>query len=74
MADGQVPVGVLNSKDGDCPVDFATALDVSALQDMHNEFRERISAGMEKLATDQGKGGLPTGPAANPRPVAEGQA
>jgi hypothetical protein len=41
---------------------------------MHNEFREQISAGMEKLAGNQGKGGLPTGPAANPRQVAEGQA
>jgi hypothetical protein len=73
-ADGQVPVSVLNSKDGDCPVDLATALDVSALQDMHNEFREQISAGMEKLASNQGKAGLPAGPAADPRQVAEGQA
>jgi hypothetical protein len=73
-ADGQVPVSVLNSKDGDCPVDFAAALDVSALQDMHNDFREQISAGMEKLASNQGKAGLPTGPAADPRQVAEGQA
>lgn len=61
-SDGQTctaPVSVLNSKDGDCAVDFATALDVSALQDMHNEFREQISAGMEKLASNQGKAGQP---------------
>jgi hypothetical protein len=69
-----VPVSVLNSKDGDCPVDLATALDVSALQDTHNEFREQISAGMEKLARNQGKAGLPAGPAPDPRQVAEGQA
>jgi hypothetical protein len=73
-ADGQVPVSVMTSKEGDCPVDFASALDVNVLQDMHNEFRQQISAGLEKLASDQGKGGLPAGPAANPRQVAEGQA
>jgi hypothetical protein len=72
--DGKVPVSVLNSKEGDCEVDFATAIDVSVLQDMHNQFREQIAAGMEKLASNQGKGGLPGGPAANPRQVAEGQA
>ena len=73
-ADGQVPVGVLDSKEGDCPVDFASALDVNVLQDMLNDFRAQISAGLEKLAGNQGKGGLPAGPAANPRQVAEGQA
>jgi hypothetical protein len=73
-ADGKVPINVMNSKEGDCPVDLATALDVSTLQDMHNQFREQISAGMEKLASNQGKGGLPAGPAAHPRQVVEGQA
>jgi hypothetical protein len=74
VTDGKVQVTVLNSKEGDCPVDFATTLDVGALQDMHNQFREQISAGMEKLASNQGKGGLPSGPGANPRQVSEGQA
>ncbi|MGD0872302.1 MAG: hypothetical protein ABSB88_22350 [Bryobacteraceae bacterium] len=73
-ADGQVPVGVLTSKEGDCPVGFATALDVSVLQDMYNDFREQISAGMEKLASNQGQGGLPAGPAADPQQVPEGHA
>jgi hypothetical protein len=73
-ADGQVPVSVLDSKEGDCPVGFATALDVSALQDMYNDFRAQISAGLEKLAGSQGQGGLPAGPAADPQPVPEGQA
>ena len=72
--DGKIAVNVMNSKAGDCPVDFASVLDVSALQDMHNQFREQIAAGMEKLASNQGKGGLPAGPAASPRQAAEGQA
>ena len=73
-ADGQVPVGVLVSKDGDCPAGFVTALDLGVLQDMHNTFREQIEAGLVKLAGNEGKSGLPGGPAADPRPVAEGQA
>ena len=73
-ADGKVSVGVLNSKEGDCSVDTETTLDIATLQDMHNQFREQISAGMEKLASSQGKDGLPTGPAASARQVAEGQA
>jgi len=73
-ADGQVPIRVRSSKGGDCPADFATALDLSVLQDMYNAFREQIAAGMEKLAASQGQGGLPAGPAADPRQVAAGQA
>jgi hypothetical protein len=72
--DGQVPVSVMNSKPGDCPVDFATTLDLGVLQDMHNEFRQQIADGMQTLAGNQGKGGLPAGPAANARQVVEGQA
>ncbi len=71
--DGRVPVSVMNSKNGDCPVDFAATMDVGTLQDMHNQLREQIAAGMDKLASSQGKG-LPAGPAANPRDVADGQA
>ncbi len=72
--DGKIGVSVLSSKAGDCPVDLATAIDVSTLQDMHNDFREQISAGMAQLASNQGRGSLPAAPAANPRPVEEGQA
>jgi hypothetical protein len=73
-ADGQVPVGVLVSKDGDCPTGFASALDVGVLQDVQNDFREQIAAGLAKLASGAGRGGLPVSPAADPRQVAEGQA
>jgi len=73
-ADGQVPVNVLDSMEGDCPVGFATALDVGVLQDIYNDFRAQVSAGMEQLASDQGKGGLPASPAADPQQAPEGNA
>jgi hypothetical protein len=72
--DGQVPIRVMDTKIGDCPVGFATVLDVSLLQDMYNQFREQISAGLGKLASAQGRGGVPAGPAADPQQVADGQA
>ena len=70
----QIGVSVLSSKPGDCPVNSAAQVDVVELQEMHNQFREHIGAGMKQLAENQGKNGLPSAPAANPRPVAEGQA
>jgi hypothetical protein len=73
-SDGKVAVNVLSSKRGDCPADFATLLDVATLQDMQNQFREQINSGLGTLASNQGKGGLPSGPAADPRLNADGQA
>jgi hypothetical protein len=73
-AEGQLPVGVLVSKEGNCPAGFATALDLAVLQDMQNEFCQQISDGLAKLASNEGRGGLPAGPAADPQPAAEGQA
>jgi hypothetical protein len=40
---------------------------------MHNQFREQIDSGLKMLADNQAKG-LPNGPAAGARPVAEGTA
>jgi hypothetical protein len=73
-SDGRVAVNVMSSKAGDCPADFATQLDIATLQDMQNQFRAQIASGMESLANNQGRGGLPPGPAANPRRSADGQA
>jgi hypothetical protein len=71
---GKVGVNVLASKAGDCPANTSTDIDVTALQEMHNEFREKIDAGLGTLADNQGQGGLPSGPAAGARPVPEGTA
>jgi hypothetical protein len=72
--DGRIGVSVLSSKPGDCPVNAAADIEVAALQEMHNQFREQIDSGLKTLAENQGKGGLPSGPPPNPRTVAEGQA
>jgi len=71
--DGKLAVNVINSKVGDCPVDTASAIEVGALQDMHNQLREQMAAGLDNLAKDKGNG-LPSAPAGAPRQVAEGQA
>lgn len=73
-AQGKIAVTVLNSKEGDCPVDVTTNLDVATLQEMHNQFRAKVGSGLEQLANDQGKNGIPTGAAANPRLVVEAEA
>jgi hypothetical protein len=69
-----IGVSVLSSKPGDCPVNSTTEIEVATLQEMHNQFREHIDAGMKQLAENQGKKGLPPAPPASPRTVAEGQA
>jgi len=73
MPDGSVAVEVESSKPGECPRDSATAVQLADLQEMHNQFREQIDSGLKMLAENQAKG-LPNGPAAAPRPVAEGTA
>jgi len=70
----RIGVSVLSSKPGDCPVNSAAELEVVALQEMHNQFREQIDTGMKQLADNQGKNGFPPAPAASPRLVADGQA
>jgi hypothetical protein len=70
----RIGVSVLSSKPGDCPLNSAAELDIVALQEMHNQFREQIDSGMKQLADNQGKNGLPPAPSASPRLVAEGQA
>jgi hypothetical protein len=70
----RIGVSVLSSKPGDCPVNSATDIEVAALQEMHNQFREQVDTGMRQLAENQGKNGLPPAPPANPRQVPDGQA
>ena len=71
--DGKVAVTVLSSKAGNCAVNTRTTVDLATLQEMHNDFRRQIDAGLAVLAQNQGKGGLPAGPAANPSIARDGQ-
>jgi hypothetical protein len=61
-ADNKVSVSVLSSKKGDCPVDTTSDVEVTELQEMHNQFREKMDAGLKTLAENQGKNGLPEAP------------
>jgi len=69
-----VAVEVLNSKNGDCAVGTASRLKVDDLEEMHDNFREKVDDGLKSLSENQGKGGIPQGPAATLRTVPEGQA
>jgi hypothetical protein len=72
-ADGGVMVEVVSSKPGDCDADSGATVQLADLQEMHNQFREQLDSGLKMLADNQAKG-LPNGPAASARPVAEGTA
>jgi len=73
-ANNKLGVNVISSKSGDCPVDTQASIELVALQEMHNQFRQQIAAGMDTLASNQGRNGLPTGPAAGARPSPNGSA
>jgi hypothetical protein len=53
---------VASSKKGDCPVNTNSDVDVSELQEMHNQFREKLDTGLKALADNAGKDGLPKAP------------
>ena len=72
-ADGGVDVEVVSSKPGDCAADSRAAVQLADLQEMHNQFREQLDSGLKVVADNKAKG-LPNGPAAGARPVAEGTA
>lgn len=53
---------VASSKKGDCPVNTNSDVEVSELQEMHNQFREKLDTGLKALADNSGKDGLPNAP------------
>lgn len=67
-SDNAVAVKVLSSKGDDCSAGTTPRVLVTDLQDMHNDFREKLDTGMDTLA--KGGNGLPKAPdvtkAANP--------
>lgn len=69
--DGNVKVEVVSSKPGDCTSESDLQVKLADLQEMHNQFRENIDAGLKVMADNDGKG-LPKAPAADVRTVAEG--
>jgi hypothetical protein len=73
-ANSNINVLVTSSQSGDCTAGAQVPVGVQDLQDMHNEFAQKIDAGLQKLADNEGKGGIPTGPAAGQQKNADGQA
>jgi len=72
--DNTVAVNVVSSQKNSCGVDSSPRVQVVDLQEMHNHFREQLDSGLKTLADNQGKNGIPTGPAAGSRSNREGSA
>jgi hypothetical protein len=70
--DKAVKVKVLSAKSQDCAMGSFPRVQVTDLQDMHNDFREKISSGMDTLA--KGGNGLPKAPDATHKTNPDGQA
>jgi hypothetical protein len=73
-ANQNVKVLVTSSQKGDCATGTQISVSVQDLQDMHNDFHQKIDAGLQSLADDQGKKGMPASPAPGRRTVPEGTA
>ncbi len=73
-ANQNLKVLVASSQRNDCASGSQITVGVADLQEMHNAFRARISEGLGKLAENQGKNGLPAGPASGAQPNPAGQA
>src|SRR5208337_1013128 len=58
----KVRVSVSSSKGGDCGVGSTIMVDVNDLQEMQNQFAEKLDSGLQTLADNSGKGGLPRAP------------
>jgi hypothetical protein len=60
--DDKVQVVVVAGKQGDCARGSQPAVAVADLEDMNNQFREQLDAGLKQLAENSGKNGLPSAP------------
>jgi hypothetical protein len=58
----KIGVSVVSSKKGSCSVGTNSDVEISELQEMHNQFREKMDSGLKTLAENQGKNGLPKAP------------
>jgi len=72
-ANQTLKVVVTSSQRNDCVAGTHLVMVVSDLQDMHNDFRAKLSEGLGKLAENQGKNGIPAGPPPASKPNPNGQ-
>jgi hypothetical protein len=62
-----VQITVLNSFPGDCPNGTTVDMDLADFTEIRNRFHEDASSAVQYLAQNEGQGGLPNGPPANPQ-------
>jgi|HubBroStandDraft_6_1064221.scaffolds.fasta_scaffold05107_6 hypothetical protein len=72
-ANNTLSVEVVSSKKDDCAVGTASRMALDDLEEMHDSFRQKIDDGLKSLSENQGKGGIPNGPAATVHPLPEGE-
>jgi|HubBroStandDraft_6_1064221.scaffolds.fasta_scaffold12980_2 hypothetical protein len=60
--DGMVNATVKSSKKDECAIGATVAVDAGDLQEMHNQLRIQMDAGLKELAEKQGKNGIPSAP------------
>jgi hypothetical protein len=60
--DNMVDATVKSSKKDECAVGATVGIDTGDLQEMHNQLRIQMDAGLKELADKQGKDGLPAAP------------
>src|SRR6266852_8505290 len=60
--DHMVDATVKSSKKDDCAVGVSVGIDTGDLQEMHNQLRIQMDAGLKTLAEKQGKDGIPAAP------------
>ena len=56
------------SKKDECPIGATVGISVDELQEMHNQLRIQMDAGLKELAAKQGKNGLPAAPDTKTQP------
>jgi hypothetical protein len=66
--DNMVDATVKSSKKDECAVGATVGVSVDDLQEMHNQLRIQMDAGLKELADKQGKNGLPAAPDTKTQP------
>lgn len=64
---------VVASKPMDCIAGSQVMVSIADMQNMHNSFVAHVDNGLARLASSQGRRGMPASPEAEPHPVPEGQ-
>jgi hypothetical protein len=72
--DMKVTALVTSSQKDDCAAGSMLAVALDDLQEMHNDFIQKMDAGMQQLAANQGKKDMPASPVAGVRANPDGQA